>query len=284
MTRADPITLDRMAVEEAGPNPASLAAAIHGQLVLRVGPVPVQAIAKALDIVEIRAAATQGLEGALVTTPERGEGVILVNAVSSPQRQRFTVAHELGHFLNVWHKPIVGSVAFACTEQDVATPWRMPPSHASRHFTQEAEASRFAIELLAPAHLVRPALTGIPDLAAVLALAGALEISREACARRSVELRDQPTAVVFSRDGVVRYVERAQSFPFVSLRKRDRLPALPRPVDASGLSNHEQADPQDWLAGSPREDLIVQMLQQQDGYAMTLLALDRTDLSLDEDE
>src|SRR3712207_1437078 len=95
-----------MAVEEVGANPVRLAAAIHDQLGLSAGPVPVEAIAAALDIVEIRARETIGLEGALVTTEERGEGMILVRAGASRQRRRFTIAHELGHFLNPWHEPV----------------------------------------------------------------------------------------------------------------------------------------------------------------------------------
>jgi Zn-dependent peptidase ImmA (M78 family) len=44
-------------------------------------------------------------EGALLTTAERDTGAIVVNKNASPQRQRFTLAHELGHLLNPWHVP-----------------------------------------------------------------------------------------------------------------------------------------------------------------------------------
>ena len=53
------LALDRMEIEEAGPNPERLAAAIHAQLQLKAGPVPVYEIAEALDIVEIREAASR---------------------------------------------------------------------------------------------------------------------------------------------------------------------------------------------------------------------------------
>ena len=46
--------LDRMAVEEAGPNPQRLAEAIHRQINLATGSVPVAEIARALDIIEIK--------------------------------------------------------------------------------------------------------------------------------------------------------------------------------------------------------------------------------------
>jgi hypothetical protein len=46
-----------MAIEESGPNPERLAAAAHAQLNWLSGAVPIEAIARALDIAEIRLAA-----------------------------------------------------------------------------------------------------------------------------------------------------------------------------------------------------------------------------------
>jgi len=75
------------------PKPEKLAAAIHRQLGERDGPVPVHAIARVLDIVEIRQEPIANLEGALITTPERDIGHILVNANSSWQRRRYSLSH-----------------------------------------------------------------------------------------------------------------------------------------------------------------------------------------------
>jgi hypothetical protein len=268
------VKLDRMAIEDAGPNPGRIAAAIHAQLVLLCGPVPILQIAPALDIVEIRRAPMKGLEGALVSTPERDIGSIVVNSASSAQRQRFSVAHELGHFLNPWHKPIEPSGKFACRPEDMRKSWGKPPPEASRHLIQEAEANRFAIELLAPQKFVRPFLSGIPDLMSVCRLAKTLDLSREASARRYVELHDQPTALVFSVDGVVRYVQRHPDFPSVLYQPGQRLSELPSAVDKSRLSAHEEADPREWLVLPGRDALIVQTLSQSRGHATTLLALD----------
>jgi hypothetical protein len=107
---------------------------------------------------------------------------------------------------------------------------------ASQHLIQEIEANRFAIELLAPSRLLRPYLSGIPDLAKVLELADGLGLSREAAARRYVELHRQPTALVFGADGVVRYVERHSDFPFVSCRPGQPLLALP-PLSLPALAD-----------------------------------------------
>jgi hypothetical protein len=89
-------------------------------------------------------------------------------------------------------------------------------------------------------------------------------------------LHPQPCAVVFTRDGVVRYVERADCFPFVSIGPGCRLSILPNPADSSGLSGHEETDPRDFM----------QTLSQRGGYAITLLSRDpdgREDDGDDED-
>jgi uncharacterized protein DUF955 len=266
--------LDRMAVEEAGPNPQRMAAAIHRQLGPINGPIPVADIAAALDIVEIRVEPLRSLEGALIAPGDRHSGAILLNSASSTQRRSFTLAHELGHFLNLWHRPIDSLGRFACTRSDLATSWRKASGAASRHLVQEAEANRFAIELLAPARLVQRYVRALPDLADALRLAGDLALSKEAAARRYVELHDQPTALIFAANGVVRYVERNPDFPFVVCRSGEPLPALFPPPDRAGLSAHEEADPRDWLARPSGQRLVVQTLHQERGYAVTLLAID----------
>jgi Zn-dependent peptidase ImmA (M78 family) len=244
------LTLDRMAIENARPNRERLASAIHYQLQHKNGAVPVEAIAEALDIVDIRHAPLKSIEGALVMSADRDVGSIAVNISSTPQRRRFTVAHELGHFLNVWHQPEDPSRGFSCSRTDLATSWQKPSDSASRHYRQEAEANRFAIELLAPPQLVRPHMGGIPY----------------------VELHRQPTALVFSAEGVVRYVARHSDFPFVSLQRGQRLPSLSLPGGEAGLSAHAEGDPRDWLARSDLGPLILQTLSQREGYGMTLLA------------
>ena len=60
-------------------------------------PVPVESIAENLGI-EIRfEAAEDDLSGALIRKPK--EVVIGVNSAHHPNRQRFTIAHEIGHFI-----------------------------------------------------------------------------------------------------------------------------------------------------------------------------------------
>ena len=73
------------------------------------------------------------------------------------------------------------------------------------YLKQEAEANRFAIELLSPQSLIRRYLATAPDLTQVVAMTGDLEISKEAAARRYVETHRENLTAVFLKDGRVKY-------------------------------------------------------------------------------
>src|ERR1700682_6291310 len=68
-------------------------------------PVPIEELCRRLDIVEIQALTTEGFEGGLLTNRDRSSGIILVKNGVSRQRRRFTLGHELGHFLMPSHVP-----------------------------------------------------------------------------------------------------------------------------------------------------------------------------------
>ena len=162
------LTLDRMAIEEVGLNPQRLAEAIDDQLGELDGGVPVYEIAAALDIEEIREWPLSNLDGALITTPERDRGRVLLNLKSSVQRRRFSLSHELLHFLNPTHQQ-TSADGFHCTRRDM----RISGDNKSsdRHKRQESEANRFAIELLTPRRRLKPFLTGTPDMKTVASMA-----------------------------------------------------------------------------------------------------------------
>jgi hypothetical protein len=261
------LTLDRLAIEEAGANPKRLAAAIHAQLNLTSGSVPVEAIAYALDIIEIRVELLTHFEGALITTPERGSGSILVNANANTRRQRFTIAHELGHFLSPWHKP--GSpIGFACGQADLRAQDR---SAQDRHRRQEAEANAFAIELLAPRQQLKRHLVGLPDLNRVEAIVQAFDISREAAVRRYVALHSEASAVVFTRDRRVIYSERGRDFPPLALQGGQIVPEIVTHFRLIGPSDIVPVDAEDWLIRPNGLELTAQILVQDDGRSTILL-------------
>lgn len=264
------ISLDRIEVEEAGADPVRLARAIHRQLPDHTGPVPVYDIARALDIEEIREERLTSFEGCLLTDRQKSYGAILVNASSRPRRRRYSVGHELGHFLNERHVPTTED-GFACTKEDMGSPVRF-----GWHLKQEREANTFAIELLAPERLIRPHLARPADLEHALAIAEDMQISREAAVRRYVQLHDECLAVVFSAGDRIRYVEKGPQFPGTTVWANDALPQLPpRPRDGSNLTTLGEAGPLPWLSRADSVTLFVQTLFQAEGYAMTLLLVEQ---------
>ena len=105
-------------------------------------PVPVERIAERLRL-DIRYAPLNGeLSGALIRN--EGEVYIGVNSLQSKSRKRFTIAHELGHF--VLHEGIH-------VDRDFRINWRDGNSSKAVN-PEEMEANRFAAELLMPTDLL----------------------------------------------------------------------------------------------------------------------------------
>lgn len=82
--------------------------------------------------------------------------LIAVEEHHHPHRQRFSIAHEIGHF--VLHCTPGGSATlFTCTgtDMEVAVVPAAAPTSLARHLRQEAEANRFAGALLMPERPLR---------------------------------------------------------------------------------------------------------------------------------
>jgi hypothetical protein len=262
------IALDRLLVDDTPDRPAAKALAIHQQLGIGTGAVPVYEIARALDIEQIHERPLKTFEGVLATDAERDFGIITINSRTSFERRRFSLAHELGHFLCGWHDQIDAG-RFACTRSDMS--W---PSGDEQHKRQEAEANTFAIELLVPGDFVRPYLRRFPDLEHPLAIRRDLKISKAAAVRRYVSLHTRKVAAIFAKDGAFGYVERAADFPFLAMQSQELLPALPSPSSASALTEMVEVDPRPWRLDHVGGELACQVLSQDDGRAIVLLYLD----------
>lgn len=261
------LTLDRMVIEEVGLNPQRLAQAIHEQMGVQEGAVPIYEIVAALDIDEVCERPLRNLEAALVTTGERDRGRILLNSRSSPQRRRFSLSHELLHFLNPTHQQ-TSAEGFYCTSRDMSISGGDAISGVHRR--QESEANSFAIELLAPQSRLKPFLRGTPELQQVVAMAEELDISREAAARRFVETHSADLAVVFCKDSRFLYGVRGRDFPRLSLRKGEQCD-LGTPVEGT-ISDLDEVPAEDWLESLPRRcEVVAQTLWQADGRSTTLL-------------
>lgn len=119
-------------------------------------PIPVEKIAQHLGIEIVGVPIPSQLSGALIR--ENGNVGITVNSTHHLHRQRFTIAHELGHF-SLDHDPkvIVG--------EDSHVDWtftilRRDGLSSSALDKKEIEANQFAAELLMPEELIKSEFAG----------------------------------------------------------------------------------------------------------------------------
>ena len=273
------LKIDRMEIDEVGGNPARLAECVISQLRDLKPPVPVYAIAEALGIYDIQEKPLTTFEGALIANESKTEGAIIVNSKSPPKRRRYSVGHELGHYLNPWHAPR-GPEGFKCKTKDmVASTY----SKGDRYQQMEVEANVFAAELLLPTSLVRPFLNrkaGL-DVDHIIALSDKFEVSKESAARRYVEFQDEPCAVVFSRNGVIRYISKSEDFPMLCVWNGDPLPdgapSIRQNLAPGEISNWHAVDSAYWLTYPKKRTVVCEQAHgQSDGYSLSLIALEET--------
>jgi len=103
-------------------------------------PVPVEDIARNLGLIVTFAPYDGEMSGALIRDGTRA--VVGVNALHPPKRQRFTIAHEIGHFLLHEGRPLLTDRSFKVNRRDTISSLAIDP--------EEVEANGFAAELLMP--------------------------------------------------------------------------------------------------------------------------------------
>ena len=271
--------VSRMELADFG-SPEKIVQAILAQVPELPIPVPIEELARDLDILEITVLETQGFEGGLLTDEERSAGIVLVNEASSRPRRRFTIGHELGHFPSPWHKPARPG-EFLCTPDDMR---RVSVKPADRTAQMEVEANRFAALLLLPQPHFRRDLNRHrgADIDHILALADRYDVSKEATVRRYIELQDEPCAAVLSQHGKVLRVYRGKAFPYVELSAGHFLPdrsLTARAILPEGkTSDWQEGDAAHWLSsgrGQRLPTLYEQVHVQRSGYRLTLLTIDQ---------
>lgn len=268
------IEIDRMDLEDVGGNPVKLAKAVLSQIHIGLSPIPVREIAEAVDIYEIREKDGIGFEGALIAPDDKSEGAIVVRGDRLEERKRFTIGHELGHYLNPWHKSD-NPEGFRCTAKNLATEWS---EQHTRQMKMEAEANQFSAELLMPTEVITQFLRNNrgADLEHVLTLADGFLVSKEAMARRYVEQNNSdPAAVIFSKGDNIRYVKKHPDFPRLNVSYGSIIPS-----DASfngrrsvlgDVSGWDESKPGVWVDAKPRLTVYEQTVLQSNDYRITLL-------------
>ena len=266
--------ISRMDLTDVGDNPKRLAAALIDQTGIPAGRVPIREIALAADIVQIQEKPDLSFEGVLVTLPTKDKGSMLIRKDRPETRKRFSIGHELGHFLIGSHVP--SGEGFRCSGKDMAVEKFKPADRAAK---MEAEANVFAAEVLMPRKFITAwmAQRREVDIAHVVDLSDEFEVSREAAARRFRDFAHEPVAFVFSKDGRVRYSLRHEDFPRIGPGKDDQVPHASVTAQFGGgagkSSKLEEVERDTWIADGGRGAIFEQVLVQLNGYRLTMLAL-----------
>lgn len=212
--------------------------AAHGQAVVRVDldqvreGLPGSPLGKDVRVIKApMPSPVESCEGMLVRNPkDAAEWGIFVNPDAGPERRRFTIAHELGHF--VLHRARQGS--FRCDKESV-------------HFgldtaaVIEREADEFASNILMPGDVVRDAIANRRiDLKVLSDLAKTFEVSFEALCIRFIKYTDQRAILLHWDNGFLKYEWRSKS----AVRTRARI--------------RRTSDPQEPLPGTLAADASVQ--------------------------
>ncbi len=147
---------------------------------LRV-PVDVELVAHRLNLRTEAAPLGENVSGLLVV--EKGHGVIGYNVTQALVRQRFTIAHEIGHF--VLHRRDDPSALFIDTHYIV---YRRDAQSSTGEDRREREANRFAAALLMPATLLHAEIQKQPfdfgDEEMLTELASKFQVSTQAMSIR----------------------------------------------------------------------------------------------------
>lgn len=113
---------------------------------------------------------------------DKDGAIVSVNSCSSPERQRFSIAHELGH----WE--LDRGDKFICTSNDMDLGFQNSQ-------TKELRANRFAADLIFPNYLFKPYTKRVTELtwSVVKELASIFNTSLTATAIRLIESNEFPS-------------------------------------------------------------------------------------------
>ncbi len=265
--------ISRMDLADVGDNPKRLAAALIDQSGITSGRVPIREIALASDIVEIKEEPGLSFEGVLVTTRDKHAGSMMIRQDRIETRKRFSIGHELGHFLIGSHVP--SGVGFHCSTKDMGVVKFKPADRAAK---MEVEANVFAAEVLMPRKFITAWMASRRevDIAHVVDLSDEFEVSREAAARRFRDFAREPLAFVLSQDGRIRYSLRHDDFPQIGPGKGDQVPhgsVTARFAGPAKVSKLEEVERDTWISDGRRPAICEQVLVQANGHRLTMLAL-----------
>lgn len=225
-------------------------------------------IAYALGI-EVTYRPLTGADAHLVRVGHKG-GITISDRIMERGRQRFAIAHEIGH----WELHADRTQVFLCTAEDMRDYQSSP---------EEIEANIFASELLMPMRMMLPKYrTMAPGLAVPEDIAGRFDVSLTAATLRYVTKFNLPLMVVFSGNGRVNWWRRNDDqMEYLFLEQAQALSAESRAAQAAvGEGSDSNPVPVPWAAWFPhlpeRSGQLYEQARRFDTYdvVMSLLWLE----------
>lgn len=252
-------------------------------------PVPIVELALQLDIQSVEEFTTTNFEGGLLTDEARSAGIVLVSRGATNGRRRFTIGHELAHFLILTHAPIEPG-KFLCSRADMA---RWDVNQNDRYKRMEAEANQFAALMLMPPPILRRFIEALrdPSIEHALAVAEHFDVSKEAAARAYAEYHEECVAIVIVHNNKVMRVHKNRTFPRMSVARQQEVPVgsyLRRKLHTvRKCSDTVETSAGVWLDieyGKPAPSLFEQVYTQANGYALIMLWVEFEEEEHDPDE
>ena len=143
------------------------------------------------------------------------QAIITVRNSGDPRRRRFSIGHELGHWVHHRGRSSI------CRSSDIGNP---------RAASQlEKQADRFAADLLMPRYLFIPSAAQLkrPDFEGIDELATTFSTSRLATALRCVDIGTWPVILICHGSSGRRWFKRAASVPDEWFPREDLDPSSP---------------------------------------------------------
>jgi Zn-dependent peptidase ImmA (M78 family) len=169
--------------------------------------------------------------------------------IREPGRRRFTIAHEIGHWLLHEHQ----SQLLACTDEDLLASYHSSPL--------EVEASIFAGALLMPEHLFAARIDGArPTTRTIKALCDFFDTTLTATSLRFVDISTDYCVFVLSEKNRIRWWRASASFGDHELWLDNRSPLHPNSIAAAFFRGQamptapQRVDLRDWLGDMPGID------------------------------
>lgn len=219
-------------------------------------PVPMDGyLAEAKANVRVETNLQEGLFGMSLSVG--GKNYICINGNDSPERQRFTICHEIAHL-------VLG----------------LPSDHKAQWWSAKKPLAErlcdiFAAELLLPDHLFQPLAEAAPiGLATIDSLASDFEASVTATGSRYASVVTTPCAFILSEDGRIRYPSRSK--PLIDARAwiapRESIPegTLSHRVRLGSASGRTQVSADIWFGDWERGGTLMEEARHMPKWDQTL--------------